>query len=93
MTQADIIQMAREAGGEDWGIFRDFMPEIERFAKLIELRYQKKIANLELIISQRYYDVLQEREALCKAIEEQDTWDLFDPASTAVQIIRARGQQ
>ena len=35
MTQEEIISMAREAGGEDWGIFRDFMPEIERFAKLI----------------------------------------------------------
>jgi hypothetical protein len=27
--------MAREAGGDDWGIFRDFMPELERFAKLV----------------------------------------------------------
>ncbi len=27
--------MAREAGGDDWGIFRDFMPEIERFAALV----------------------------------------------------------
>ena len=27
--------MAREAGGDDWGIFRDFMPEIERFANLV----------------------------------------------------------
>ena len=35
MTRDDIIRMAREAGGEDWGIFRDFMPEIERFAALV----------------------------------------------------------
>jgi hypothetical protein len=27
--------MAREAGGNDWGIFRDFMPELERFANLV----------------------------------------------------------
>ena len=35
MTRDDIIRMAREAGGDDWGIFRDFMPELERFAKLV----------------------------------------------------------
>jgi len=45
MTQADIIQMAREAGGDDWGIFKDFMPEIERFARLIEKRKCEELAN------------------------------------------------
>jgi hypothetical protein len=35
MTRDDIIRMAKEAGGDDWGIFRDFMPEIERFAELV----------------------------------------------------------
>ena len=35
MNTEDIIRMAREAGGDDWGIFRDFMPEIERFATLV----------------------------------------------------------
>ncbi len=35
MNREDIIRMAREAGGDDWGIFRDFMPEIERFANLV----------------------------------------------------------
>ena len=35
MNKVDIIRMAREAGGDDWGIFRDFMPEIERFAALV----------------------------------------------------------
>lgn len=34
MTQDDIIRMAREASGADWGIFRDFMPEIESLATL-----------------------------------------------------------
>ena len=46
MTQADIIQMAREAGGEDWGIFRDFMPEIERFAKLVAEKEREECALL-----------------------------------------------
>jgi hypothetical protein len=35
MTIDEIIRMAKEAGGDDWGIFRDFMPEIERFAELV----------------------------------------------------------
>ncbi len=35
MNREDVIRMAREAGGDDWGIFRDFMPEIERFAALV----------------------------------------------------------
>jgi hypothetical protein len=35
MNREIIIQMARQAGGDDWGIFRDFMSEIERFAILV----------------------------------------------------------
>jgi hypothetical protein len=31
----DTIDMAREAGGDDWGLFRDFMPEIERLVALV----------------------------------------------------------
>lgn len=35
MNTHDIIKMAREASGDDWGIFKHFMPEIERFAALV----------------------------------------------------------
>lgn len=35
MNRDDIIRMAREAGGDDWGIFKDFMPELEHFASLV----------------------------------------------------------
>jgi hypothetical protein len=31
----DTIEMAREAGGDDWGLFKDFMPEIERLVALV----------------------------------------------------------
>jgi hypothetical protein len=34
MTDIDIIRMAKEAGGDDWGIFKDFMPEIEKLSAL-----------------------------------------------------------
>jgi hypothetical protein len=31
----DTIDMAREAGGDDWGLFKDFMPEVERLVALV----------------------------------------------------------
>ena len=27
--------MAREASGDDWGLFQEYMPEIHRFAELV----------------------------------------------------------
>ena len=33
-----------------------------------------------------------ERDALCVAMENQNTWDIYDPASTAIKVIQARGQ-
>jgi hypothetical protein len=29
------VQLAREAGGDDWDLFKDFMPEIERLVALV----------------------------------------------------------
>ena len=43
---ADVICMAREAGGNDWGIFRDFMPEIELFAALVAAAKQEECAKV-----------------------------------------------
>ena len=37
--------------------------------------------------------VAKEREALCAAMEDRDTWDMYDPAATAIEVIRARGQK
>jgi hypothetical protein len=36
-TQEQVIAWARKAGGDDWGLLRDFMPEIER---LVILAYE-----------------------------------------------------
>lgn len=30
-----VIEMAREVAGDDWTLFRDFLPEIHRLAELI----------------------------------------------------------
>ena len=41
---------------------------------------------------QKFADLIRadEREALCKAMEDQNTWNWDDPADTAIQVIRAR---
>ena len=36
--------------------------------------------------------VAEEREACAKLCEDLDAWDMDDPASTAAEAIRARGQ-
>jgi hypothetical protein len=46
MNRDDVIRMARGAGGDDWGIFRDFMPEIERFANLVAAAEREACAAL-----------------------------------------------
>jgi len=54
MNRDDIIRMAREAGGDDWGIFRDFMPEIERFANLVAAAEREACAEL---IPPQYFEL------------------------------------
>ncbi len=33
-----------------------------------------------------------EREALCKVMEDQNTWDMYDPNGFATNLIRTRGK-
>jgi hypothetical protein len=46
MNRDDIIRMAREVSGDDWGLFRDFMPEIKRFAKLVAAAEREECAKV-----------------------------------------------
>ncbi len=46
MTRDDIYRMAREVGGDDWGIFRDFMPELEHFAALVAAAEREECAKV-----------------------------------------------
>jgi hypothetical protein len=65
--------------------------QLETFAKLVELRYQKKIADLENIICQRHWDVLQEREACAKIADEWAVgWP--HPSQVIAERIRERGK-
>jgi hypothetical protein len=101
MTQDEIIEMADKADAEadkvlnmkgefhpNWHEVRD-----EIFAKLVALRYQKKIADLENIICQRHWDVLQEREACAKVCDVLAVHPEYASEVTklAAMAIRARG--
>ena len=39
-----VIEMAREAAGDDWGLFQEYMPEIHRLVELVRAdeRAQRK---------------------------------------------------
>ena len=38
------IQMAREAAGDDWGLFQEYMPEIHRLAELVRADERARMA-------------------------------------------------
>lgn len=44
MKKEEVLELAKQAGGEDWGIFRDFMPELEKLAALIVERERERAA-------------------------------------------------
>ena len=69
MNRKDIIRMAREAGGDDWGIFRDFMPEIERFAALVAAAVLPKEALAEMFEWGKDAGRREEREECAKVCE------------------------
>lgn len=79
MTRDEIIRMAKEAGGDDWGIFRDFMPEIERFAELVAAAEREWCAK---VAEERLLD-----KANCTA---EQMYELQKKSIAAA--IRARGQ-
>jgi hypothetical protein len=37
------IELAKEAAGDDWYLFREFMPEIHRFAELVRADERAKM--------------------------------------------------
>jgi hypothetical protein len=80
MTRDEIIRMAREAGGDDWGIFRDFMPEIECFANLVAAAEREACAKVAEQIEREIFDAVGDPR-----VSE------FKPKIAAA--IRARGQE
>ena len=96
MTQDEMIEMARQAGmayEDDTDRYIANIDDLQDFAKLVALRYEKKISDLENIICQRHWDVLQEREACAKLCEDYGrAEDMQAIGNDFAQAIRARGQ-
>ncbi len=44
MNQVELLELAKRAGDKDWGIFRDFMPEIERLAEFVREAERERAA-------------------------------------------------
>lgn len=90
MLQHDeVLKMAKQAQVHEELCGEHFIYE---FAKLVALRYEKKIADLENIICQRHWDVLQEREACLKICEAQAQTNYWEGADVCAEDIRARGE-
>ena len=67
--------------------------DLNAFAKLIELPYQKKIADLENIICRRHWDVLQERETCAEICDRFQARDVGMQPAECAAAIRARGDK
>jgi len=74
----DTIELAREAGGDDWGLFKDFMPEIERLVALVRADEREACAKV--------CDSLEEQ---CEKLLVPD--EKWPTPSDCAHIIRARG--
>jgi len=70
----DTIELAREAGGDDWGLFKDFMPEIERLVALVRAD-ERNLWPAEMEAMERQVNILtdalaDEREACAKVCDD-----------------------
>lgn len=65
MNQAELLHLFKRAGGDDWGIFRDFMPELEKLAAFISEAERERAA----MICHQYRDWSDNpAEAIAEAI-------------------------
>lgn len=81
----EIIRMAKEAGGDDWGIFKDFMPELERFAALVAAAEREACASIEVHLTTPVRDYTD-----MSPLDAYET-ALMDAAMAFREAIRARG--
>lgn len=90
LQQDEVLKLAKQAQVHEELCGEYF---IYGFAKLVALRYEKKIADLENIICQRHWDVLQEREACAKVCDDIDAECEGEAVSATwfSKAIRARG--
>jgi hypothetical protein len=62
------IEMAREAAGDDWKLFQEFMPEIHRLAELVRADEREQGQKwFDAVTVQHKAEILAEREACSRA--------------------------
>jgi hypothetical protein len=84
--------MAREAGGDDWGLFKDFMPEIERLVALVRADEREQGQKwFDAVTAQHKQLILAEREACAKVCFGFQGADPLGVSLDCAAAIRARG--
>ena len=68
------IEMAREAAGDDWGLFQEYMPEIHRLVELVradERAQRKPLTDEEILsVARNHYNPHERAEiSFARAIE------------------------
>lgn len=71
------IEMAREAAGDDWGLFQEYMPEIHRLVELVRADERNRTWTQEHWTEYERSIVEAEREAISNEIIE-DLHALYD---------------
>ena len=65
------IEMAREAAGDDWGLFQEFMPEIHRLVELVRADEREQGQRwFDAVTAQHKQEILAEREACAKVCDD-----------------------
>lgn len=86
------IEMAREAAGDDWKLFREFMPEIHRLAELIRADERNRTWTQEHWTEYERSIAAAEREACARVcLTEWSTLGQMEAGEAFARAIRARG--
>ena len=86
------IEMAREAAGDDWKLFREFMPEIHRLAELIRADERNRTWTQEHWTEYERSIAASEREACARVcLTEWSTLGQMEAGEAFARVIRARG--
>jgi hypothetical protein len=86
------IEMAREAAGDDWKLFLEFMPEIHRLAELIRADERNRTWTQEHWTEYERSIAAAEREACARVcLTEWSTLGQMEAGEAFARAIRARG--
>jgi hypothetical protein len=87
------IEMAREAAGDDWKLFREFMPEIHRLAELVRADERNRTWTQEHWTEYERSIAAAEREACARVcLTEWSTLGQMEAGEAFARAIRARGR-